>query len=379
MACARAAAGAAAATPPAFTPARSQASAAPSPTDGAMGLQCGAAVRDITPSYAVSLHGYAARDRLSDDPNERSPDDESAPHEPITLGVLCLSTDDTRVLIVTADMVGMSARVCSELYSLLDDAVGITFPNVLLSCSHTHFAPALQPADCQPLPEPLGNEPDPRFVDDVKRKLVEAAQEAVRTLQPATMETARPSVGALAYNRRWPTSDGTVAMHLQYPLEDVRRNDDTLAAASAPLDDELTILRFRAAATTGKEPAPLLAALLNWGCHPVTGGRDSGADGYRVSADYPHYARETIAAAWHCPTFFSLGAAGDAVPIQRYDDSRERIGTALGLTALLAERAFTTEHAPSLQAVSPTVEPRSLHLTLLFVPACSRDSECGFM
>lgn len=314
-------------------------------------LRCGAAVRDITPSYPVSLHGYAARDRMSDDPREAQ---SATPSEPITLGCLCLDDGTTRVLVVTADMVGMSAQVCSELYSLLDEAVAIRFPNVLLSCSHTHFAPALQPADCQPLPGPVGNDPDPRFVEDVKLKLIDAAREAVRTLRPAVMETARPRTGSLSYNRRWPTTTGTVAMHLQYPIEAQRQEDNTLAADGALVDDALTILRFRAIPDSG-EAAPLIAALINWGCHPVTGGRgENGAlDHYRVSADYPHYARETISAAWQCPTFFSLGAAGDTVPVQRYGASRERIGTALGLTALLAERAFTTEKSPVLEAVSP--------------------------
>ena len=186
--------------------------------------KCGAAVRDITPSYPVSLHGYGARDRLSDDPRSAATQT-TAPSEPITLGCLCVDDGATRLLIVTADMAGISARVCSELYSLLDDAVGITFPHVLLSCSHTHFAPGLHPADCLPLPEPLGNDPDPRFVEDVKLKLVDAAREAVRLLQPVAMETARPRTGALSYNRRWPTSTGSVAMHLQYPLEAQRQEE----------------------------------------------------------------------------------------------------------------------------------------------------------
>ena len=64
----------------------------------------------------------------------------------------------------------------------------------------------------------------------------------------------------------------------------------------------------------------------------------------------PHYARETVSDAWHCPCLFSLGAAGDVVPISRYGDSRRRIGTALGLAAILAERTFSTEVAPQLSA-----------------------------
>ena len=54
--------------------------------------------------------------------------------------------------------------------------------------------------------------------------------------------------------------------------------------------------------------------------------------------------------AWHCPCLFSLGAAGDVVPISRYGESRRRIGTALGLAAILAERTFSTEVEPQLSA-----------------------------
>ena len=56
-------------------------------------------------------------------------------HEPITLGCLALDDGDTRLLLVTADMVGMSATVCAELYALLEAEVGVGFPHVLLSCS----------------------------------------------------------------------------------------------------------------------------------------------------------------------------------------------------------------------------------------------------
>ena len=45
-------------------------------------------------------------------------------HEPITLGCLALDDGDTRLLLVTADMVGMSATVCAELYALLEQEVG---------------------------------------------------------------------------------------------------------------------------------------------------------------------------------------------------------------------------------------------------------------
>jgi hypothetical protein len=73
------------------------------------------------------------------------------------------------------------------------------------------------------------------------------------------------------------------------------------------------------------------------------------ADGhYRVSADYPWYARRALSDAYRCPVSFCLGAAGDAVPINRQGDCRARIGSVLGNSIVLAERTFRPEESPAL-------------------------------
>ena len=76
----------------------------------------------------------------------------------------------------------------------------------------------------------------------------------------------------MSFNRRWRKSDGSVSMQLQYPVAAVRQEEE-LPAAPQPVDDGLAILRFRAAAAVDGAAAPLLAALINFGMHPVTGGR----------------------------------------------------------------------------------------------------------
>lgn len=75
-----------------------------------------------------------------------------ATHEPITVGVIALDDGTTQLLLVTFDMIGVGPAAAAGLYELLEREVGFGFPNVLLSCSHTHFAPGLQRADCKDLP-----------------------------------------------------------------------------------------------------------------------------------------------------------------------------------------------------------------------------------
>ena len=92
------------------------------------------------------------------------------------------------------------------------------------------------------------------------------------------------------------------------------------------------------------------AVLANFGCHPVTGGLVQERDHHRISADYPHYLRRAVAAHYGCPVFFTLGAAGDTVPLNRYGDSRSRIGTILANSIILSERTYSTEVAPRIRA-----------------------------
>ena len=141
------------------------------------------------------------------DPNSIDPVTGSV-SEPITLGCIALDDGRSKLLLVCADMIGIKTEVAQGLYELLDREVGVGFPNVLLSCSHTHFAPGLMIAASEPIPE--GNEPDPRFIEDFETKLVEVAKESLRKMVPATMETARPLATALSVNRRWRNADQVV-------------------------------------------------------------------------------------------------------------------------------------------------------------------------
>lgn len=299
-----------------------------------MSLQCGAAIRDITPPYPVYMHGYANRDHRS-----------TGISEPIQLGCLALDDGSQQILIVTCDMIGIEAHVCDELYYMLEKEIGIPYPNALLSCSHTHFAPALHTGGAtSPQADPY--DPDPRFVDDFRAKLVEAARESLRNLQPGRLETARLQAPQVLFNRRTVRPDGSVQTNFLYP-------PDAHNYTISPTDTELTVLRI-------SDDSGVKAVLANFGCHPVTGGQIPAVDHYRVSADYPFYLRQAIAQKWNCPVFFTLGAAGDAVPIDRYGDCRQRIGQTLGHTATLADRVFQEDPEPTLAAAFQELEAATI-------------------
>ncbi|MDA0709058.1 MAG: hypothetical protein O3B73_02470, partial [bacterium] len=150
------------------------------------GLQFGTAMRDITPRHPVWAHGYASRSRPS-----------SGVREALSLGCLAVSDGQKRVLMFSLDMVGVRADICDDLYALLEKETGVAYPNIMISGSHTHFAPALQgTASADPAHERV--EPDLAYVAHFKKRMVEAAQEALAGLRPRRLEVARiraPQVG----------------------------------------------------------------------------------------------------------------------------------------------------------------------------------------
>jgi len=286
-------------------------------------LQVGTSFRDITPHYPAWAHGYYARTRKS-----------SGVREPLSLGCLAMGNGETKILIITLDMIGINIGVCEELLALLEKNTGVAFPNIMITASHTHFAPALH-ATIFSDPKIAYVEPDPQYVSDVKANLVDAARQSLADMRPTRLESVRAQAPGVLFNRRTRKADGQVKTNYLYP-------PDPDQYVFGPVDPEITALRF-------VDDEGVRAVLVNFGCHPVTGCSPA-KDDYKFSSDYPHYLRKTISDAWHCPVFFTLGAAGDAVPIKRHEDSRTRIGNVLGNTVVLAERAFTPDTRDTLEA-----------------------------
>jgi neutral ceramidase len=291
-------------------------------------IRFGVSARDITPPYPVMLHGYSARNRLSG----IRPED--AVEEPISARVLALEGSDgtggrSRLLIVCLDMIGVQTPEVQLLRREISRATGVAPQQILIAATHTHFAPSISISLFTP-PELGIVDPDPRFVARVTRAVVEAASESIAEMAGGVLETYRAQVPSVLFNRRTilrsSGAERRVETNFMYP-EHPELYD------FSPVDPELTALRVWGASG----PA---VCLLNFGCHPVTGGEDGEGSYYRISADYPYHARAVIEHSWRCPVLFTLGAAGDAVPMNRRGGSRAQIGAALGNAVLLGERSF---------------------------------------
>ena len=299
-------------------------------------LKMGCAKADITPGFPVYLRGYASRNRLTCEVEES-----------IEAGVIALEQDGKKTLIITVDNLGLKLNYCQKIYKEIAQAVDIDYPNILIACSHTHFAPGVNGFTVYfPNGElELGNyDADTRYDEFFMSKLIPAVKHAVADLEEVELLQADIPVSSIAFNRRTVRkSDGGVTTNYLYPADP--ENYDF-----SDIDTVMHVWKFM----RGNTPKAVLA---RYGCHPVTGGYNS----YGISADYPGYFKAYIQEKLHCPGFFMLGTAGDVVPMQRDKESRKDIGQVMASSIRLAERTFRNTGDFELKTSNTTLKVISRH------------------
>ena len=282
----------------------------------------GYATRDITPRAAAWLQGYANRVKPS-----------QGVSEPITIACLALRTENTVLLLVSCDLIGIHSYMCDDFAASIQQTVGVPSEQIMFACSHTHFGPGLSIARfADPAVGVL--EPSSEYAQFFRRRLVECAEESVGTVHAGNLEVLRVPVPQITYNRRTVKPDGTVATNFMFP-------GVAEPLSVQPVDDQLSVLRFR-------DDTGVRAVVVNYGCHPVTGGAEREVGHYLVSADYVYYLRRALQDELGATLLFTLGAAGDVVPADRYGKSRQRIGSLLANTILMRDRFFCPDPAPTL-------------------------------
>ncbi len=278
-------------------------------------FKMGCATADVTPGFKTYLRGYASRTRLTD-----------TVEESIEAGIIALEKDSVKSIIITVDSLGIEYPYCRKITEAIAAKTNIAAENIIISCSHTHFAPGFKgfvvfmkdgelPIDSYP--------EDTAYFDFWMSKVMPAVEHAIADMEEVRLLQADITVSSVAFNRRTVRkSDGGVTTNYVYPADP--ENYDI-----QPIDQVMHVWKFM----RGTSPKAVLA---RFGCHPVTGGYDA----YGISADYPWYFKKAIQKKLNCPGFFMLGTAGDVVPYQRNGESRADIGEVLASSIRLAERTF---------------------------------------
>ncbi len=214
---------------------------------------------------------------------------------------LYLSDGQTRLLLISCDLVGLSAPHVAAMREAMGDATGIPPRNILIACTHTHGGPSLLKTNyLMPV--------DHAYLERLRTWLVELAEQAVQSSRPGKIGWGK-GAAQIGFNRRLCWTDGTHTMH-----GDASRED--FAGLEGP--DDPQHLAIFAADTNGK----LIAVLHHNTTHPTI---FYAAGVY--SADFPGEARKILRAELgDLPVLYFNGAQGDIAiddMLNRRRESRE--------------------------------------------------------
>ena len=91
-------------------------------------LMVGLAVKDITPDFSTSLHGYRPRNS-------------NGVHDRLYANCVVFATADCKVAIISISVVLINAECTASIRKGAAEATGIPETNILVHATHTHSAP----------------------------------------------------------------------------------------------------------------------------------------------------------------------------------------------------------------------------------------------
>lgn len=281
-------------------------------------LTAGTARVVITPPVGVHLTGFAGRPPST------------GVHDDLTATALVLGERDgdadadelaSRVAIVALDLIGLHGEaLTAAIKSRIAEVTGIAPERVFLTCSHTHYGPALAA-------EREGGD-DPAAVayrEALPHHLAGVVVMGDAARRPVSLSAGRGAV-RVGINRRERKDDGRLVLG-QHP-------DGTL-------DSEVLVWRFDDASGAPPEPgappgwvrraAEPVAVVVNYACHAVS----LGSSVRLISADFPGVMRAVVERLVGGQALFIQGAAGNINPsLMGADwDHPRRLGHALGAEA----------------------------------------------
>lgn len=219
-------------------------------------FQAGLARVEITPESPIRLSGYASRDHAS----------EGVLHKLWAKALALEDAEGNRVVIVTADIIGLHRVLSDEIAARMAKEYGLDRAQLLLNCSHTHTGPVIWP-NLLTMYSLSDEEQDTlrRYSRRLAGEIVAVVGAALGDLSECRLDHGGGSAG-FAANRREITPEGKVKFGVQ---------------PDGAVDHSVPVIRV-----TGADGA-LRAVLFGYACHNTT----LTGEHYKISGDYAGFAQ----------------------------------------------------------------------------------------
>ncbi len=234
----------------------------------------------ITPDEPIWMAGYASRTSPS----------EGKLHDLWAKALLLEDAAGNRSLLITMDILGVSKDFSDEVRSRIKHKHGLDKAQIILSSSHTHSGPVISRAlqYIYPMTEQDWKIVD-KYTEQLKEKLVELVDQAIKNLQPAHIHT-QNGIARFQVNRR-----------------NNRENSITpTTELKGPNDYAVPVIKIES------PDKQLLAVVFGYACHPTTLSINM------FSGDYAGFAQLELEKRYPGVTaMFFQGAGADQNPLPR--------------------------------------------------------------
>jgi neutral ceramidase len=255
----------------------------------------GTAATDITPPVGALMAG-ALQPRAS-----------IGIDDPLLCKAMVLDNGQTRLALVTLDLIAWTRRRCDEARAIITDQTGIPAEHILINCSHTHSGPYTDES------LDFTGALDESYVAGVTAAIARTVRQAAAAGQPVTVGTARTSFGGVGRNRRL-LREGGSAINVWLATAEEQGS----LPLAGPNDEDLLAWVFFA----GDQP---VGTLWNYTMHVNT------HFGTSFSADYPGRVAASLREEFG-PGFFTLflpGTCGDINNVVSFQEVHQRLSVAV--------------------------------------------------
>jgi len=324
-------------------------------------LKGGCSKVNITPAVGIPLTGSKGKpsDNIIDELYAKS---------------LVLNDGHTTIAIISADLLYTPLEeIANPIRKIIKEKIGIAEQNVLICATHTHSGPEVfTKSKLGPQNSIPAGRIDQFYLQTLIKKMAGSVLIAHKDMQEGSRKTgsqvrigaAKGKIPEILYNRRPKLADGKVEMAFTL-VPEVAATRKIVAEPEGcvkvtftlphgetqldfgPIDPEVCVLRVEDA------DGQIVGSLVNFGCHPVCIYPYLGT---AISADYPAVTTQVVEQMEGGICLFTLGLAGNTVPLWRGEKPRQRIGKVLAGEALRRLQIATTTEGATLKALKKEIE-----------------------
>lgn len=237
---------------------------------------------DVTPAEPIHLWGYNDHvTRIS----------KGALHALYVHAIVMKGPDGKLMAMLTSDLCEGSTIILNEIRPLIKEQFGLESDQVVFGGTHNHNAPDYG----------YNDQYDLQYKDVFKNGCLEAIEQAIDDMAPATAEIGRTATKNMTFVRRYYLSNGQMTGdNHNYD------HNSTIVAHETEADEEIQLVRFK------REGDHKDIVLVNWQSHAAKHGHTD-----MISADFPGPLRDKVDKELDVHTVFYQGACGNLNPMSR--------------------------------------------------------------